>query len=86
MSESKEIPEAAVEAAEVAVKEAMHEYGPDGHDDGFQEITRAALKAAAPHMMAQAWEEGASSALDALNSQIKREPYAKLVNPYRTTK
>src|SRR4051812_27495486 len=53
MSESKVvIPEAAVEAAEVAVKEAMHEYGPDGHDDGFQEITRAALEAAAPHLLA----------------------------------
>lgn len=69
------IPEAAVKAANKAVYRS------------FKGLIRPALvqvvlEAAAPHLMAQAWQEGADSALDALNSHIKREPY-KLVNPYR---
>lgn len=39
-----------MEAAEQAVIDAMIKYGPDGHIDGFHEITLAALKAAAPYM------------------------------------
>lgn len=35
-----------VEAAERAVEGAMYEYGPDGHTDGAEIITRAALEAA----------------------------------------
>ena len=42
------IPQEAVEAAELAVSDAMYKYGPDGHIDGYQEIARAALEAATP--------------------------------------
>ena len=45
------IPQEALEAAEQAVIDAMIKYGPDGHIDGYQEITRAALEAAAPHIL-----------------------------------
>lgn len=45
------IPVEAVEAAEQAVIDAMCEYGPDGHIDGYQEIARAALEAAAPYIL-----------------------------------
>lgn len=44
------IPGEAVEAARDAVREAMIKYGPDGHTDGDEEITRAALEAALPHL------------------------------------
>ena len=46
------IPQEAVEAAEQAVSDAMYKYGPDGHVDGYQEIARAALEAAAPIILA----------------------------------
>lgn len=46
------IPSEAMEAAEQAVIDAMIKYGPDGHIDGFHEITLAALKAAAPIILA----------------------------------
>lgn len=45
------IPAEAIEAAQEAVKDAMIEHGPDGHIDGFEEITRSALEAAEPHML-----------------------------------
>ena len=35
-----------VERAEAAVIDAMVEHGPDGHIDGYEEITQAALEAA----------------------------------------
>lgn len=50
---SEVIPDAAVGAAQEAVKGAMIEHGPDGHIDGYEEITRAALEAAAAHMPQQ---------------------------------
>lgn len=42
------IPSNAMEAAEQAVIDAMIKHGPDGHIDGFHEITLAALEAAVP--------------------------------------
>jgi hypothetical protein len=45
-----DISEEAVEAVQQAVIEAMIEHGPDGHIDGYEEISRAALEAAAPHL------------------------------------
>lgn len=45
------IPSNAMEAAEQAVIDAMIKYGPDGHIDGFHEITLAALEAAAPVLL-----------------------------------
>jgi hypothetical protein len=59
-----EIPDEAVEAAREAVRAAMIEFGPDGHTDGDEEITRAALEAAAPHMLAAAWREGHDAGRD----------------------
>ena len=52
MRDRQVIPDAAVEAALEAVRAAMIEFGPDGHTDGDEQIARAALEAAAPHMMA----------------------------------
>ena len=50
-------------AAQDAVVEAMIEHGPDGHIDGYQQITDAALNAAAPHLRAQALREAATELL-----------------------
>lgn len=52
------IPDEAVEAALMAVREAMIKYGPDGHTDGDEQITRAALEAAAPYMEDAAYCRG----------------------------
>jgi len=46
------IPSNAMETAEQAVIDAMIKHGPDGHIDGFHEITLAALEAAAPIILA----------------------------------
>ena len=64
------IPQEAVEAAELAVTDAMYKYGPDGHIDGYQEIARAALVAAAPLMAAQALEDAAEA--------VDEDPYDDL--------
>lgn len=55
------IPAGAIHAAEEAVKDAMVEHGPDGHIDGYEEITLASLEAAAPHIRANALREAADS-------------------------
>lgn len=64
------IPSNAMEAAEQAVIDAMIKHGPDGHIDGFHEITLAALEAATPSINAAALE----SAADA----IEEDPYDDL--------
>ena len=72
------IPEEAVEAAREAVRAAMIEFGPDGHTDGDEEITRAALESAGPHLMARAWDEGYKAAM------FDKEFYSFNPNPYRS--
>lgn len=73
-----DIPDKAVEAAEKAVIDAMIKDGPDGHIDGYDVITRAALEAAAPYMLAEAWEQGAQAEEDC--PPLSRRPS----NPYRS--
>ena len=74
------IPEAAVEAALEAVRAAMIEFGPDGHTDGDEQITRAALEAAAPHMLAAAWDDGHSEGVDYADGMGRGS------NPYEVSK
>jgi hypothetical protein len=83
------IPEVAVEAAAKAVFLTGYPEGCGVSWDPTSNAAwlvmrdiRTALDAAAQPLMAIAWQEGADSALHALNSQIKREPY-KLTNPYK---
>lgn len=75
-----DISEEAAEAVQQAVIEAMIEHGPDGHIDGYEEITRAALESAAPHLMAQAWDEGMEAMYATTSSEWPPIPEA---NPYR---
>jgi hypothetical protein len=72
------ISDGAVEAAREAVRAAMIEFGPDGHTDGDEEITRAALEAAAPDLMAAAWDEGAEAQATRYLMEKDAGP-----NPYR---
>ena len=74
------IPEEAVGATREAVRAAMIEYGPDGHTDGDEEITRAALKAAAPYLMKLAWDEGWAAGWDAARGEPEES------NPYEEAK
>ena len=64
------IPSKAMEAAEQAVIDAMIKHGPDGHIDGFHEITLAALEAASPSIHA--------AALEAAAGAIDEDPYDDL--------
>lgn len=74
-----EIPDVALLAAQAAVFDAMIEYGPDGRTDGHDKIARAALKAAAPILEANAWDEGWQKACSS------QEPAMAgiFLNPYR---
>ncbi|MEO5317607.1 hypothetical protein PV761_03300 [Arthrobacter sp. CC3] len=65
---SEVIPEAAVEAAAKAFRET--------HDMG--DALMNALEAAAPHMLADAWDEGERAAFDSIDG-------ANRTNPYRPT-
>lgn len=69
------IPEAAVEAAAGALRDAF-----DWGVTDFDKQARAALEAAAPHMLAGAWDEGVAD----MHEEAYRGVTA--VNPYRTTK
>lgn len=80
-SEPQVIPEAAVEAARAAVRAAMIEFGPDGHTDGDEEITRAALEAAAPHMLAECWDAAIEAHKEWTWDDENIDP---LTNPYRS--
>ena len=53
------IPEAAVEAAGQALRGAF-----DWGVADFDKQARAALEAAAPHMLAEAWDDGHSAGID----------------------
>ena len=77
----REIPGEAIIAAEAAVFDAMIEHGPDGHTDGHDKITRAALGVAAPILMAKAWDEAAASIIDEHGNPIVP---TNIDNPYRS--
>lgn len=65
------IPEAAVEAAAMAIYEA-NGFGESGYElDDYRPDARAAVSAAAPHLMAAAWLEGRNS-----------DPDKFVANPY----
>ena len=78
------IPADAVYAAAAEIERHMH--GPIK----LGELTRAALEAAAPHMLAEAWAAGATAAFDVsregFNGEYAREYYADdgypLTNPH----
>jgi len=70
------IPEAAVEAAVAILRQ------PDFWEYGDEEATRAMLEAAAPHMMAQGWNEGVWYAASLLNAEELAVSFRK-GNPYR---
>ena len=76
------IPDAAVEAA-ARVIHSQHEQSPlEDWSEDFQlaarRDARAALEAAAPHLMAEAWEQGADAEFG--RAVLNR---ARQANPYR---
>jgi hypothetical protein len=85
------IPDAAVEAAARAAYGAADNYGLTHWEDlsesrrgPYERIARAALEAAAPHMLAakaEAWDEGESSGQD--NSAAYQTGGEVARNPYR---
>jgi len=85
---SQVIPKASVEAAAKALDEAG--YGIRGQDE-----LRLALEAAAPHMLAESWEQGAvagwNQSGEGWNAEYPDESTGKCsvdlsANPHRTTK
>lgn len=71
-------------AAQDAVIEAMIEHGPDGHIDGYQQITDAALKAAAPFFKPQ--EITTAQELDALpNEALIRTRFGQVLEAAKLT-
>ena len=67
-------PDAAVDAAAQALRDAF-----DRGIGGFEEQAVAALEAAAPHLMAEAWNCG-------LTAGIKCERGQVIANPYEVSK
>ena len=80
------IPMDALEAAEEAVIDAMIKYGPDGHIDGYQEIARAALEAAAPYMLAQVWQDAYGQGVEdeRTSAAVGADYGPNRNNPYRS--
>lgn len=78
------IPEEAVKAAEFALREAdLDRFGPE---KTYADYARAALSAAAPTLMAMAWDEGFSAAWQERDNPdpfVNDEWDAKTTNPYR---
>ena len=77
------IPEAAVEAAKVAY---LREFN---YDENAEYIARVILEAAAPHMLAQAWESGANAAWERSTPIVNGQNYqwrysGDPINPYRS--
>lgn len=69
------IPAPAIEAVERAVADAMIEYGPDDHIDGYKEIARAAIDALLAHMQEGGEEVTEEQARDIarLQSEVRQE-------------
>lgn len=94
MSKSKvTIPDEAVEAAARAMVGASKNWSleewdapfiPERYKDRYRTQARAALEAAAPHLMGQAWDEGEGAG--GLNHAAEECPELEQIkNPYRTT-
>lgn len=82
MNISKEAIEA---AAEAAINEADTMGVTDVSDSGIAVIARVALEAAAPMLMAQAWDEGELAGYE--NAKVEEWPLvAPNENPYRPSK
>ena len=80
------IPDEAVEAAaRAAAKDedaSNWDNEPQYYRNGWLNRMQVALEAAAPHLMAAAWDEGGRAAIERENT-YGREEKAKFSNPYR---
>ena len=86
MGERRMIPDEAVEAAAKKLYQAGGLVVWDSEDESirnyFRRNARSALEAAAPHLMAAAWDEGGIAAIEREHA-YGREEKAKFSNPYK---
>jgi hypothetical protein len=69
MTDKQVIPNEAVEAAKVAY---LREFN---HDENAEYVTKLILEAAAPYMMAEAWEEGREADDFSVSIGYEKNPY-----------